>query len=193
MVDRRKLIIIIRNKFPRIRFPEDYADILLSGLKLKALDRKSAKRRRDFSNVFNHKVHAFSKCHKELDLLIKVEKAEYNISPMSEREYVVFDFSKAQKILNLEKDLLLEHIGDSQRVRKITTTKLKISVNSSLTSIRRKMNEGNIFKQGSTYEKIFDELKDNKIRSTGYLWFGIRPIPIPNYYLSRKAIGLINK
>jgi len=193
MVDRRKLIINLSNKFSRIRFPQDYADILLSGLKLQALDRKSARRRSDFSKIFNHKVHAFTKCHKELDLLIKVENAEYTISPMSEREYVVFDFAKAQRILNLEKDLLLKHIGDRQLVREITTTKLKISMNSSLTAIRRKMNEGNIFKQGSTYEKIFDKLKDNKIRSTGYLWFGIRPIPMPNYYLSRKSIGLLNK
>ena len=191
MVDRAKLIKKIHEKFPRIRYPQDYANILIRGWDLKAIDRPSAVRSREFTKISKIKPHAFSKCHKELDLLKKIEKADHVVSPLSEREQVVFDFAKAQKILNIEKSLLLEHIEDSDKVHKIACKTLKIKIDSTIGKIKGILNTGNIFKQGSTYEKIFNSLKDNKVRSTGYLWFGNRPIPMPKYHLSRSGITLL--
>lgn len=191
MVDKRKLSIRIKNKFPKLRFPQDYSNVLLSGWELKAIDKKSAKRSSNFSKINKIKVHVFSKCHRELDLLDKVERAEFSVSPMSERETVVFKFDEAQRILNIEKELILDHIEDSEKIQRILSKKLKFPLNSTVNKIKKFLNLGSVFKQGSSYEKIFNILKDSKIRSTGYLWFGIRPMPIPNYYLSKSAILLL--
>ena len=48
MVSRAKLILEIRNKFPHIKKPEVYANIILEGIRLKAIDRNSSRRARDF-------------------------------------------------------------------------------------------------------------------------------------------------
>ena len=189
MISRNKLILEIRNKFPTIRKPEDYADIISEGIRLKALDSDSSRRKSEFRKI---KTHAFSKSHKDLKLTIKIDKADHSISPVAERDTVVFDFNKAQIILNREKGFLMKHISNDDQVKNISVKTLKLQQNS-ITSIKNKLDEGNIFKQGNTYEKVFNILQDNKIKSTGYLWFGVRPISIPKYYLSNKAKNMESK
>ena len=189
MVSRNRLILEIKNRFPTIRKPEDYAEVILEGIRLKALDRSSSRRKKEFKKI---KTHVFSKSHKDLKLIIKIEKADHSISPIAERDKVVFDFNKAQIILNHEKGLLLKHISKDDKVKNICIKTLKLK-QSSIASIKNKLGEGNIFKQGSTYEKVFNVLRDNKIKQVGYLWFGVRPIPIPKYYLSNKAQDMATK
>lgn len=184
MVSSNKLILEIRNNFPTIRKPEDYVNIILEGIRLKALDRNSSKRKSKFRKI---KTNAFSKSHKVLKSLIKIDNMDHSVSPMSERDAVVFNFTKAQLTLNHEKNLLLKHIDTNKKVKDLSIKILKLLKTSTTNTIRIKLDEGDIFKQGSTYEKVFNTLKDNNIKPSGYLWFGIRPINIPKYYLSDKA------
>ncbi|GEM_PF-6795715 len=190
MVSRANVTKNFQNKFRETK-PDNYVEVILKGWELGAIDRDSAKRSRDFFKNRKIKQHVFTKCHKEMDLLVKIDDADRSVSPMSERDKVVFKFEKAREILEQEKDLLLEHMSNNDKVKKITTDRLKLPISTTVNAIKRILDSGDVFKQGSIYEKIFNALKDNNIRSTGYLWFGIRPVPIPMYHLSRKAINLI--
>ena len=191
MVSRANVLKNFQNKFRAITKPEDYVEVILQGWSLDAIDRDSAKRSKDFYKNRKIKEHVFAKCHKDLDLLVKLDDVDRSVSPMSERDKVVFKFSKAEIILDQEKSLLLDHISNNGGVKKITTDRLKLPATTPVSTIKKILDSGDIFKQGSTYEKIFNALKDNRVRSTGYLWFGIRPVPIPVYHLSKKSINLI--
>ena len=185
MISRQELTLKIKNTFPNLLKPEDYTNIIFEGIRLNALDEDSSKRRRDFQNT---KTHSFSASHKKLGLTEKIEHGVEQRAPTSARQYVQFDYEKAQTILNEEKGLLLDHIADDDEVKNICVKTLKL--NSSVL-IQNKLNEGKMFDQAGTYEKLYNALQDQKIKPTGYMWFGIRFVWIPTYYLSEKAKTLI--
>lgn len=189
-VSQKRLLDEITSLFPTTRKPESYVDVIIAVDKLKAYDKESSKRRKHFGDLKNN---AFSKCHKEMGLLEKFEDGDSSISPISDRDNVVFKFDYAQEVLNIEKKLLLKHIKDNSKVKEICIDVLKLPKSSSTTTIKQKMDDGNIFKQSSTYEKMFEALKKKRIPSTGYLKFRVRPIPVPTYYLSRKAQNILIK
>ena len=70
MISRNRLILEIKNNFPTIRKPEDYADVLISAEKINALDESTSKRRKKFGDHI--KTNAFNRCRKDLDLLVSI-------------------------------------------------------------------------------------------------------------------------
>lgn len=192
MTTRAELVKNIKNEFPRITFPEDYAELILAGIKLQAIDSDSSRRRKDFFVAGKIKVHVFNNSYLKLGLLVAIKGADRLIVLVSRRAGVfLFNFSRAREILNMEKESLFAHIVSDPSIKKHVTSVLKLSSASSIDVIRTKMNSGDLMKQAGTYDKVFRNLTKNGVRPKGYMWFGVRTIPISHYYLSSKSKKLL--
>ena len=114
----------------------------ISAEKINVLDTSTSKRRKKFGDHI--KNNAFSKCHKKLKLLTQICDGDSNNSPYSDRDNVIFKFQYAQKVLNIEKNLMLNHAESSQKVKDACITVLKLKPNSSIITIKNNLNEGDM-------------------------------------------------
>lgn len=174
--------------FPSLKRPLDYADVLIEASRLKAFDGASARARGKFRRI---KLHAFAQCHKSLGLLRQIRDANNMAVPVSERDPAIFRFQRAQAVLDIEKGLLMHHAESNDGIRRLCALALRMDARSTISQIRSRINEGNLFKQAGSYERAYCRIKGSGIRMAGYLFFGIRSVPVPKYYLTQKAKRLL--
>lgn len=183
----------IKSEFPRIRKPRDYANVILEGVKLRAFNSSSAKKRGDFLESGKIKEHVFVNSYLKLGLLVSIREADKIPVIASARVGLIFSYSYARQILNDEKDSLFAHIVSEPNIKSHVTNALKLSSASSIETIKSKMSSGDLMRQAGVYEKVYRNLVGNGVRPKGYMWLGVRTIPVSHYYLSNKSKNLLVK
>ena len=182
----------MKKTFPSIRKPEDYANVIQEGLRLGAVDRPSAKKRRQFleSGVVKDSIFALS--YTKFVILISIRNAERNpVIHSARRGRYLYDIHDARALLDLENSLLLRHVNSDYHVKAIVLRSLKLPHSSASDAIRNKLSAGDVFHRATVYRKIFDDLSRNAIPRKGYMWAGVVTTPVSRYYLSPKAHGII--
>jgi len=193
VISKRNLSKNIKTEFPRMRNTVDYANLILEGVKLRAFNSGSAKKRKDFLKSGKIKVHVFTNSYTKLNLLISKREADRITVMVSARVGFIFSFKLAGKILNREQELLFSHIVSEPSIKKHITKPLKLSPTATINTIKNKMCSGILMKQAGTYDKVFTNLMKNGVPPKSYMWFGVRTIPISHYYLSNKSKRLLVK
>lgn len=193
MITRADLIKKIKTELPQIKKPEKYADVILAGVALKAYDSASSRKRSDFLEAGKIQEHIFTNSYMTFGLLIPIREASKIFVIMSTRVGLIFSFSRARQTLEHERSLLFSHINSEPHIKRLITKPLKLSPNAALDAIKNKMYSGNEMKQTSTYERVYTYLTRNGVKPRGYMWMGVRTIPISHYYLSKKSLGFLGK
>ena len=190
MITRADLIKNIQAEFPGMIKTGDYANLILQGVKLKAYDSGTAKKRKDFLQP-GIKEHVFSRSYLKLDLLVSMREADRMTVIASQRVGMIFSFSTARNVLNRERELLFAHIVSEPSIIRHVAKSLKLSLTASIDQIKNRMNSGDLMKQVGTYEKVYRDLIKYGVRPRGYMWLGVRTIPVSLYYLSNKSKRLL--
>ena len=192
LVDSKKTLTAeIRKTFQNIRKPEDYANVIQEGLRLQAVDRDSAIKRREFLASMVVKAHAFVQSYIKFSLLIPIKNADRNTVIASARKGLLYSTHDAQNVLDLENKLLLQHVESDYHVKAIVLKSLKLLPSPTNNTIQSKLSSGNVFQRATVYEKVFADLGKNAVPRKGYKWVGVRTRPVSHYYLSPKAHNII--
>lgn len=183
---KKDLVKKIEKEFPRIYKAEQYADLILEGKKLRAVDRKQAKKRRFFLESGIVSASIFHSGYSRLKLLDRLKSADKTIAVSSTRRHPGFAFNHSLILswVNYERYFLYQHILKDQRVKKIVCDSLRLSVQSPLTTIQKKMEQGDPYQQVDTYKKIYEKIKRCVIPNVNYMWLGVVALPADLYYLS---------
>ena len=191
MTDSRDALIEeIKEIFPDIKVPQDYANVVLEGIKLNAVDRDSSIKRRVFLASKIVKANAFVQSYSKYNLLIAIKNADRNNYVHTAREGAKYFVNDALRVLNLENKLLLQHVRTDHHVRTIVSKSLKLPT-ASISSIQNKLSTGDPFQRVSVYEKVFADLGKNSIPRKGYMWVGARTRPVSHYYLSLRTHNIL--
>lgn len=193
MISRAQLSKNIKNEFPRIKNISQYADLILEGKQLKAINSASSRKRREFLASGKVKTHVFSRAYLKLNLLVPIKGADKTYVLVSARAGMFFNYASAGRVLNYEKDLLIKHLALDPNAKNKIAKLFKLSPVSSVDTIRSKMDSGDMMKQAGVYDRVFSTLKKNGITPRGYMWYGVRTIPVSKYYLSNKSKSLLRK
>ena len=189
-VSRDALAEEIKKIFPDIKVPQDYADVVLEGIKLKAVDRDSSIKRRVFLTSKIIKANAFVQSYSKYNLLIAIKNADRNNYVHTAREGAKYFVEDALRVLNRENKLLLQHVKTDHHVMAIVSKSLKLPT-SSISSIQNKLSTGDPFQRVSVYERVFADLGKNNIPRNGYMWVGTRTRPVSHYYLSLRTHNIL--
>ncbi len=193
MVSRNKLILELKKQFPRVKKYDKYADLILEGMRLNAINKTNAVKRNFFldSNIISESV--FQSSVSRLGLLDKFESSEKIIAVSSNRRSgrFAFDYSKILSYLNYEKYLLFNQMKRDQYTHKIICNVLKVSITSTKESIEKKMEFGAPHTQVDTYKKIYEKIKRGGI-STECMWLGVVRLPAFSYCLSNLSNSLVH-
>ena len=192
MISKDKLILEIKNIFPRIRKPEDYANLIFTGYNLKAYDHATSRKRHDFTTQ-KIKDHVINRSYNVLNLLVPVKNASKILTVSSERQGLVYVKTQQHKIVEYEQKLLFKHIVIDHHVRFIAVKSLRLPATSNIDGVKRKMMQGNIFEQVSVYDKVLSELGKNGVKRKEYMGLRVVSTPIDHYYLSSKSKDIIEK
>ena len=169
-----------------------YADLILEGKRLGAVDRIHAKKRRFFLELGLVSESIFNSSYSKLGLLDRLKNADKTIAASSTRHNPAFAFSHSMILhrLNYERHLLYQHITQDQRIKEIVCKVLKISTKTPIQSLHKQIEAGDAYKQTSTYTKIYDTIK-RQATPAGYMWMGVVSIPADLYYLSELSNSLL--
>lgn len=178
--------------FPSIRKPRDYAKVIMVGLRLKARDARSAKKRVDFLATGQIKPHIFVQSYMKRCILTPIRNAERRTAVCSERlKKLVFSTQVGYSVLNTERRGLLDHARLDAHVLSVVTKVLKLDPNSSIADVQKAMEHGDLYRQVVTYESAYNELGRQGMRRLGYKWLGVRTTPVSRYYTSRQSDGML--
>ncbi len=183
----------IKNQFPRVIKTDDYANLILEGKKLKAVNKINAKKRKYFldSDIVSESI--FTSSYSRLGLLNVIENADKTIAVSSTRHSgFAFSHSMILSRLNYERHLLYKRMRKDFRIKKIICSILKISIQSSTETLQRKMEQGSPYQQVELYKKIFKKIKSNGI-FIECMWLGVVQLPASLYYLSDLSNLLLHK
>ena len=183
----------VRKISPNIRKPKDYTAVIMEGMKLNAVDRSSAKKRREFLASGIVKINAFVQSYTKLCLLLPIKNADHNTVIASAREGLLYSTPGAQRVLDRENKLLLQHVKSDYHVKAIVLKSLKLPLTSPIRVIRDKLSSGTVFNRAAIYERVFADLGKNAIPRKGYQWAGVRTTPVSHYYLDLQARRIIQK
>ena len=184
----------IKNQFPQIRKPDDYADLILEGKKLGAIDRIHAKKRRLFLESDIVSASIFTSSYSRLGLLDRLKGADKTIAVSSTRRKpgLAFAHSMILHYLNYERYLLYQHIAKDPRIKRIVCSVLKVSTKTSIQSLQKQIEVGDVYKQTSIYTKIYSKIKKQAI-PISYMWLGVVALPADRYYLSNLSNTLLSR
>ena len=180
----------IHRQHQNIRKPEGYADVILEGIELEALDINSAKRRKEFLKSKRIKEHVFVQSYTKFNFLTAIKDAE-QMPVIASSSGLLFDYTNAQSLLASEQASLFKHINSDVRVKIIVIKSLNLLPSATVSMIKNKMIHGDLFQQASIYEKVFRDLGKNGITPQGYGFLGVRTTPISHYYLSISSNNII--
>lgn len=176
-----------------MRNTDDYADVILVAISLRALDYGSAKNRRDFLRSGKIKISSFSSSYTKYNLLTAIKNADTNTIISSGRLGLLFVQSDQKRAIMYEQKLLFDHMSTNSHVQTIVRLSLKMPSTSSISQIKNRISSGNLYHQASVFEKVFSDLGKNGIIPKGYFSLGVRTTPISHYYLSQKWKNILSK
>ena len=177
----------IADSSPRLRKPQEYAQVIVTGRRLKALDPRSAKRRTDFLKDDQITTSIFSLAYTKRDILIPCKNAERDSVIYSARNESFVFGTTARAILDCERNALLDHAKQDAHVLAVVLQALKLSSDTDIVDTQTAMKQGSLFHQVNTYEKVYDQLGRNRIPPKGYKFLGIKTVPVSHYYLSQQS------
>ena len=183
----------IRSRFPSLREPQAYADVIMAGHRLKARDRHSAKKRAEFLRGGQIKSHTFDQAYSKRGILMPIKDAERRRMVASERGKCFVFGQEASNALTTERSAMLDHAGRDAHVLAVIVKFLKLAKDSKIADVQSVLERGDLFSQVATYEKVYNELGRHGIPREGYAWLGIRTVPVSHYYLSRQSIKMLAK
>ena len=194
IVSQKALIKEIKKRFPRINKPKDYANLILEGKRLNAVDRIHAKKRRFFLESEIISTSIFHSSYSRLGLLDRLKNVDKTTAVSSTRNRPGFAFSHSMILsyLNYERHLLYKQITKDQRIKKMVCNMLKVSIQTSIELLQRKMEVGTAYRQTDVYKKIYEKIKREGI-STDCMWLGVVTLPADLYYLSDLSHSLLRK
>ena len=189
-ISKTKLIGEIHQRFPKLRTPENYADVLLAGVSLFATDSTSGKTRWQFVNA-GAKPHSFSEAYKKYGLLDRKEAPRVRILRYT-RGTAPKGNSALKQALDYERKGLYTHLTISPTAR--NTVAIALNVRSYVSPIRDEMEKGSIMQQIDTYDKILSllQIKGQYNKSYNYVMLGFRYLP-DKYWLSDLAERILAK
>ena len=158
-IQRTKLINEVRKQFPKLRKPENLTDVIIAGYELHAYDSTTSKNKRSFI-LKGAKPNSTYDAYKKHGLL-DVRKAPripilfYNRGKAPEK-------SEISKVLNFERKGLYTHITISNTARNFVARVLHL-YSSSVSAIRRTMEQGTLRNQVELYDKVVTTLEVEKL------------------------------
>jgi len=190
-----QLAVLIKQYFPRIQKPKNYARLLKLAYELGLNNRGASLPPRAFikRGIIYSTVNA---AYKKYGLLNVVVGGSRIILPLNHRGYEIIGNNTALKaLLDLERNNLYRHLRDDDDAKEFVTKILKLDITATVLQISRKMSEGDIRHQLNIYDKVYIKMESKKFLNINYnyLWAGFRPIPSDTYYLSQKALNIIMK
>ena len=204
-INKKSLSDEIMEQMPTIKKPEEYADLILEGKRLGAVDKIHAVKRlgavdkihavkrKTFleSNIISASI--FQSSYSRLGFLDKLASMDKTIGVFSTRhQNSVFAYSMILSYLNYERYLLYKQMLRDRRVKKILCDVLNISIQTSTESIENKMQFGTPYNQVEIYKKIYDKVKRERIQ-TDCMHLGVVRMPAFRYCLSDLSHLLLRK
>ena len=178
--------------FPSIRKPRDYAKVIVAGLRLKARDARSAKKRVDFLATRQIKPHTFVQSYMKRGILTPIRNAERRTVVCSERlKNLLFSTRVGYSALNTERRGLIDHVRLDAHALSVVARALKLDPGAGVADVQKEMERGDLFQQVGTYESAYNELGRQGVLRRGYKWLGVRTTPVSRYYLSRQSDGML--
>lgn len=183
-ISKIKLIREIQKRFPKIRKPENYANVLLAGVELHATNSNNGKTRWQFINA-GAKPSSFSGSYSKYGLLDRKEAPRVRILKYG-RGTAPRNDSAMKQALEYERQGLFTHLTISATARKTVADAL--NVRNSISAIRNMMETGAIRQQVEVYAKIFSllQVKGQYNKNYNYVVLGFRFLP-DKYWLSTLA------
>lgn len=181
----------LKSQFPRMRKYEIYANLILEGMAIYAINKTNAKKRSDFLKSGNVKNSEFNSSYLKYDILEVVQNIDSHLAIASSRAGLIFSYEYALSILNKERSQLYKNMNNNI-FRKNLCEILKIKTSSHFNTIYKRIENGNTMKQVSTYNTIYNNLKKLNISIDGCMWMGIVTLPTNRYYLSDLAKSFLN-
>ncbi len=175
-----------------MRKHEVYANLILEGMSINAINRTNAKKRSDFLKSGNVKDSEFNSSYLKYDILKVMKNVDSHLAIASSSAGLLFSNEYGLSILNKERSQLYKNMNN-EIFRKNLCKILKIKTSSRFNTIYQRIEKGRIMKQISTYNKIYNDLKRLNMSIYGCMWMGIVTLPTHRYYLSGLAISLLNK
>lgn len=183
----------IRLAFPSLKKPQAYAEVIMAGHRLKARDRNSARKRAEFLKGGQIKPHTFDQAYSKRGILKPIKNAERRTVVVSVRGGGFVFGHEAYSVARTEREAMLDHAKRDAHVLAIILKVLRLSKEGKITDVRAVLERGDLFSQVATYEKVYSELGRHGISPEGYMWLGIRTVPVSHYYLSRQSIRMLAK
>ena len=183
----------IGSLFTSLREPQEYAEVIMAGHRLKARDRNSARRRAEFLRGGQIKAHTFDQAYSKRGILTPIKNAERRTVIASSRSDGFVFGHEASSMVKTEREGMLEHAKKDSHVLAVIVKVLKLAQGSKIADVRSVLERGDLFSQVATYEKVYNELGRHGIPREGYAWLGIRTVPVSHYYLSRQSIRMLAK
>lgn len=180
----------LKKQYPRLRLVEDFADVMLVGLELGAIDEAHKQKKwvflkkgaKDSAFYTSYKYGLLDKKEKELKRYFEYKRPH--------ADYVDSDTAKF-KALNRERRSLYAHMLTNTHVRDVIVKVLSLSTND-LNVIKRTLERGDLYEQLTTYGKIINSLTSEQLYHERYDYFiiGFRTVP-HHYWLSKLALKIL--
>lgn len=184
----------IGSLFPLLRKPQEYTKVILAGLRLKARNSRSARKRTDFLKAGQIKPHTFVQAYTKRCILTPIKNAERHTVICSARlKNLVFSYKVGFNALNTERRAMLDHAKHDAHVLTVMVKILRLAQGSGVVDVQKTMERGDLFHQVSTYENAYNELGKQGIPRQGYRWLGVRTTPVSHYYLSQQSSDMLTK
>jgi len=170
---------------------EDIADVLITGLQLKAINEINFKKRWNFVKQ-GVSENAFYRAYKKYNLLDK-RKSARKAFVMYMRGIRLKNKHETHDALKRERLGLLKHLAASFSARKAVAIFLYLP-NHNLNTIRQMLEKGTVEEQLVVYGKVVNHLILNKKynKNYDYYWLGFRFIA-DKYWLSKSALRILAK
>jgi len=190
-LNRETVVKNLKIQFPRMRTYETYANLILEGIIMDAINKTNSKKRSDFLKSGNVHNSEFNSSYLKYGILEVVKNIDSHLAIASSRTGLIFSYEYALSILNKERSQLYKNMNNGV-FRKNLCNILKIKTSSRFNTIYKRIENGNVMKQVSTYTKIYNSLKKLHISINGCMWMGIVTLPTNRYYLSDLAKSFLN-
>ena len=189
-ISKSKLIVQLHQIFPKVRKPENLADVLLAGVELYATNSTSPRTRWHFVNK-GVKPHAFSEAYTKYGLLDRKQAPRIRILRYM-RGTAPRDDNAMKQSLDYERQGLYTHLTISSTAK--STVADALSVTNSVSAIKNVMEKGSARQQVEVYDKIFSllQMKGQYNKSYNYVMLGFRFLP-DKYWLSSLAQRILAK
>lgn len=189
---RKQIVQLIHVKWSSLLKPEIYADLILEGNRIGAVNSQNAKKRSDFmksgkvtSGVFNS-----SYKNKKRLLLEVIQDREFTTRIISARVGMVFG-SDIENILRKERSELIDYISYTPAALNRAKQVLGSRNNATAGLVMHQMELGNIFKQVAKFMDVFDNLKRYGLSPPNCQRMSVITWPVFHYYLNFVAKAML--